>query len=192
MLARARAKRVLRLVRGNAYHMPFRARSFDAALFVHVLHVFDDPERVLREAANVVRGPTMAIVTKRERLSPTGTSSDLPSVRDQIRRAFTEVGLPPPRRRDPSARDQNLIDRFPPDHSRVLSETTVSEPVSRRLDRMEQRADRSTVGLPAEKLHQVVARLRVEVGARLVTRHVTRSWVAWNPDRFSTSDPNLP
>ncbi|MFZ1023087.1 MAG: methyltransferase domain-containing protein [Thermoplasmata archaeon] len=192
MLARARAKQVPRLVRGNAYHLPFRARSFDGALFVHVLHVFDDPERVLREAARVVRGPVMAIVTKRERLPALPPTTDLERVQDQIRQAFVESGLPPPRRRDPSARDQKLLEGFPPDQSRALSEVTVTEPVARRLDRMEQRADRSTVGLPADKLHEILAKLRVEIGARTITRRSIRSWVAWNSERFMVPAPGRP
>jgi SAM-dependent methyltransferase len=184
MLARARTKQIPRLVRGNAYRLPFRLRSFDGALFVHVLHIFDDPERVLRGAAGVVRGPVMALVTKRERVSPPEHAVDLDRIQALIRLAFVESGLPPPRRRDPSTREQTLLERFPPDQTRALSETTVTEPVSRRLDRMEQRADRSTVNLPADKLHQVLAKLRSEVGDQTITRRSIRSWVAWNSDRF--------
>ncbi|MFZ0892212.1 MAG: class I SAM-dependent methyltransferase [Thermoplasmata archaeon] len=190
MLARARAKQVPRLVRGNAYRMPFRARTFDGALFVHVLHVFDDPERVLREAASVVRGPVMALVTKRERISPPDPATDLESIQSRIRDAFVESGLPPPRRRDPSTRDQSLLERFPPDLTRALSEVTVTEPISRRLDRMEQRADRSTVNLPADKLHQILAKLRSDIGDRTITRRSIRSWVAWNSTRFRENSPN--
>lgn len=56
MLARLRAKRPdIPVVRAEATQLPFRGRPFDAALFVHVLHLVPDAVDALRAAAAVVR-----------------------------------------------------------------------------------------------------------------------------------------
>ena len=56
MLARLRAKRPhLRVALADASRMPFRAGTFDGALFVHVLHLVTDPIAVLRAAGGAVR-----------------------------------------------------------------------------------------------------------------------------------------
>ena len=39
----------------EAAHQPFRAKSFDAGLFVHILHLVPDVEATVRESARVVR-----------------------------------------------------------------------------------------------------------------------------------------
>jgi ubiquinone/menaquinone biosynthesis C-methylase UbiE len=47
VFAQAREKRTDRLVRGSAYALPFPDATFDAALFVHVPHLLDDPGAAL-------------------------------------------------------------------------------------------------------------------------------------------------
>jgi ubiquinone/menaquinone biosynthesis C-methylase UbiE len=62
MLARARAKGLLQLVRGSAYQLPFRSATFDAVLFAHVLHLLDDPRRALEGGFRISRGPVVALL----------------------------------------------------------------------------------------------------------------------------------
>ncbi len=49
------ARRRIRVVRGDAERLPFRARSFDGAFVMAVLDFVDDPSRVLCEARRVSR-----------------------------------------------------------------------------------------------------------------------------------------
>jgi ubiquinone/menaquinone biosynthesis C-methylase UbiE len=75
MLARARTKGLPNLVRGDAYHLPFSDGSFDAALFVHVLHILDRPDLGLREAVRVGHGGALAILDLPPKGARTGPRS---------------------------------------------------------------------------------------------------------------------
>jgi demethylmenaquinone methyltransferase/2-methoxy-6-polyprenyl-1,4-benzoquinol methylase len=57
MLARARARPAARVtfIRGEAEHLPFTDREFDALTFTYLLRYVDDPEATMRELARVVR-----------------------------------------------------------------------------------------------------------------------------------------
>lgn len=56
MLAQLRRKRRdISTVLADAMQLPFRRATFDAALFIHVLHLVPSPDDVLRRAAEVVR-----------------------------------------------------------------------------------------------------------------------------------------
>jgi SAM-dependent methyltransferase len=56
MVARLRAKRPdLPVAIADATHLPFGRATFDAVLFVHVLHLLPDPGAVLRAACDVLR-----------------------------------------------------------------------------------------------------------------------------------------
>ena len=53
----------VRLVEGDAEHLPFEDESFDALTFTYLLRYVDDPGRALRELARVVRpGGTIAML----------------------------------------------------------------------------------------------------------------------------------
>lgn len=52
----------LQLVQADMHHLPFRTGSFAGVLAVHVLHLAQDWQRVLREAVRVLRSDGMFIV----------------------------------------------------------------------------------------------------------------------------------
>lgn len=62
MMAKARAKGVLRLLFADVQRMPFRDGSFDAALLVHILHLVGDWRAVVRESARVSRGTVVSVL----------------------------------------------------------------------------------------------------------------------------------
>src|SRR5437879_13162053 len=55
MMAKAREKGLEDLVRGDAHHLPFLDRSFDAVIFVLFLHIVQVWVTVLREIGRVCR-----------------------------------------------------------------------------------------------------------------------------------------
>jgi SAM-dependent methyltransferase len=55
MLRVARSKQVDRLIQADMQALPFRSRTFDAVLAVHVLHLASDWRAALREIARVLR-----------------------------------------------------------------------------------------------------------------------------------------
>ncbi len=62
MLLKAREKGLGRLLLGDAYRMPFRDKSFDAAIIIHVLHVVVDWATVMQDLGRVTKGPVMSIL----------------------------------------------------------------------------------------------------------------------------------
>lgn len=65
MLHEAGKKGLARLVQGDAAHLPFPDRSFDALLFVDLLHHVADWERAVREMGRVARSSVIAVSPER-------------------------------------------------------------------------------------------------------------------------------
>ncbi|MGA7922798.1 MAG: class I SAM-dependent methyltransferase, partial [Thermoplasmata archaeon] len=65
MLRRAWAKGLHRILRADAARLPVVSGAVDATLMTHVLHVFEDPAAVLREAGRVASRRVVVIVNQR-------------------------------------------------------------------------------------------------------------------------------
>lgn len=195
MLARARAKGVPRLVRGSAYDLPFAERAFDATLFVHVLHVLEDPARALREACRVARGGAVGLVRPRSSRERGGGRPHHPRalVVEQLRREGIVVS--DRARGGPPERERQLIERFPPQRTVVVSESDVTEPLAKALEMFERRASRWTLHVPPEALARAVAAARAEVGNATYSYHRVLSLALWDrapPEREATpSEPGV-
>ena len=178
MLQRARCKGLDRLLRGSAYHLPFTDGAFDAALFVHVLHVLEDPSLGLREATRVGRRGAYALVHPRN-----GSAREAPE-RDRARQLiFDELerqGFAVPDRKSPMEREREFLFRHPPDHLAILSEREVTEPVARRLEVFSARAHRWSLRVPPEVLEQVLRSARRQLGDREITYHRTEALALWS------------
>jgi ubiquinone/menaquinone biosynthesis C-methylase UbiE len=69
MMDKARKKGLHDLVRGDAHNLPFRDQSFDAAVFVLVLHLVQDWVTVVHEIGRVCRGVVVSTVGREEGLN---------------------------------------------------------------------------------------------------------------------------
>jgi SAM-dependent methyltransferase len=180
MLAHARAKGAERLVLGSAYALPFRPGSFDAALFVHVLHLLDEPIGALREACRVTRRGAVALV----RPGRDGPRDRLPGSEEDPRRIFFEClrkegYAMPVRTGGPRVREAQILKDLPPDRLEVVSDREVTVPVARRIDMFELRASRQVLDVPAEALHRAAAEARARVGDRTVTFRRVEALATW-------------
>lgn len=179
MLARAAAKGVPDLVRGTAYRLPFADRAFDVALFVHVLHVLDDPTAGLREAARVSRHGVLALMDRAPN-EPESDGTSAPSPRSVVREVLGEVGFPDLLKAGPRVREGAILHKHPPREMRVLSDRTITEPLSKQLDAIEKRAYRHVLRVPPETLARAVALARERLGSRTITYRRTESVVWWD------------
>jgi SAM-dependent methyltransferase len=179
MLARARSKGLTRLVRGSAYRLPFGTGVEDLALFVHVLHVLDDPGAALQEACRVARSGAAALVRP---------SSGEPSEDDRTlhpRRLVFDllredgVVVPERARGGPRLAERRLLAEIPPNKLVVLSERDVTEPLSNELALFERRASRWALHLPADTLARAVAAAREAVGDLTHTYHRVEALALW-------------
>ena len=133
--------------RGTGYRLPFRDHAFDGTLFVHVLHMLDDPERAVREASRVGRVGSFALVHPRGGGQPdSARREDEP--RHLVRAILEEEGYPMPPRSSPWTKERDLLARFPPDTLTVVSEREVTEPLRARIDRLSKRGHRNLLTIP--------------------------------------------
>lgn len=185
MISRARSKGVERLVRGNAYRVPFRASSFDYALFVHVLTLLGDPGAALRGAARVSRRGMLALLTGHTRLGTEG--EDKEQVRAMTREVITELGFSLPPRVPGPDREKALIERWPPESRTVLAESAGDESPEERLEWIRKRADRTLLDVPPHVLERAIPLVRARLSGKSVRFRRTYSLVRWRADAFSAS-----
>ncbi len=180
MIGRARSKGLERLVLGSAYRLPFANGTFDASLFVHVLHLLDDPVAALREALRVGRRGAFALVHP-----PLPEGEPAPDAADNARRIVYRIlraqgHAVPDGGGGPPQRERAFLARHPPDSLLVLSDRTLTRPVAERLDAIARGAHRATLRVPPEDLRRAVEAARAEVGDRRVTVRVRLALARWS------------
>jgi len=183
MLARARRKRLPRLVRGSGYRLPFAPRSFDATLMVHVLHMLDRPGAVLREAARVSRVGTFALVNPRRSRRRAANHGTDESPRHLLAEILADSGHPIEPFRGIPRRERRVLDRMPPDSMRVVDERDVTVTLASRLDRLGRRGHRNLLKVPPPVLRRAVRIAKRRVGNRTVTSHRVVGLALWRADR---------
>lgn len=189
MLRRARAKGLDRLVRGSAYHLPFGNGVVDATLFVHVLHLLDDPAAAIREAVRVGCRGALALVHPAPWRSHPGIEDPSSEARRIVYRRLAAEGYPVPRTGGgPAAKERTLLAEFPPDDLAVVSDRMVTESMSKTLRMLERRASRHLLHVPPELLARVVTQAREEVGDRTVTYHRIEALATWFPRATGASE----
>jgi SAM-dependent methyltransferase len=180
MLARARGKRIERLVRGTAYALPFADRAFDAALFVHVLHLLDDPATALREACRVARQGALAIVRPLAAGRPGGFEGSPADPRQIVYDLLAKQGYAvPARERGPRVREARLLRSLPPDRLEVVADREVTEPLARRLDMLARRGSRHVLHIPVDVLKRATDEARTRVGDRTITYRRVEALATW-------------
>ena len=190
MLAIARSKHLRQLVRGNAYRLPFAERSFDAALFVHVLHLLEDAPTALAEAIRVGREGALALVHPPGSQGEGGIEGSAHDPRRIVYRCLAQEGYPvPDRNGGPRTRERKLLTELPPDDLVIVSDRQVTEPLGRRLDMLEQRASRHTLNIPPDVLHRAVTEARAQIGDRTITYRRVEALATWRrvPEPRSSS-----
>ncbi|MGA9839618.1 MAG: methyltransferase domain-containing protein [Thermoplasmata archaeon] len=191
MLEKARKKGLLGLVRGSGYHLPFRDAAFDATLFVHVLHVLEDPTRAVAAAARVSRLGTFALVHPRGDDAPAGRRRE-DEPRHLVREILAEQGYPMPPRASPWSKERDFLALHPPDSLHVVSEKDVTESLRDRIDRLEKRGHRNLLTIPPEKLRYAIGVARERVGDRTVTYHRVEALATWGTGRAAADSAPAP
>ena len=191
MLAKARGKGLVRLIRGSGYRLPFPNDTFDATLFVHVLHVLDDPSAAVREGARVSRRGVFALVHPRREEGATPPRRE-EEPRRLVREALQEQGYTVAPRSSPWTKERDLLSQMPPDSIQVVGEKDVTESLRSRIDRMAKRGHRNLLSVPPEALRRAVEVARERVGDRTVTYHRVEALACWSPGRWSVAPDSVP
>lgn len=164
MLARMEAKAAgVEPVLAEASHPPFKAKSFDAALFVHILHLVPDPEATIRSTLKLVRNGGMVL---------RGNTENEEAIEEQANEVMRQIAMEVSGQEvAPRSRDQGTVALF----NEVVNEAGAWmevvemdrwwEPVSGQaiLDRWGDRVASATWGLNDEQAAVLTERARPEM-----------------------------
>lgn len=172
MIHKAREKNVHGLILAEANHLPIKNKSFDAALFAHVLHIFEDPTQVLREVSNLVRKDVIALVRKRDGGSRESANGNK-MLWQMLQEASARVGYALPIRAGGRRRkESDLLTVFPPDELIEIQDELIETSIDERLSYFEKRAFRPILGIPNDTLQKIIGEVRSSLPAEALAKKI--------------------
>jgi ubiquinone/menaquinone biosynthesis C-methylase UbiE len=188
MLTRAKQKRLSNLLIAEANTLPFRERSFDAAMISDVLHLLDDPVVTLNSLNRVSKKEVIALMRRRD---DTEASRDYRiMLREALRDALAESGY----RQDSGGnwrrmfeRETEFIAQHPPTELVVISDTSEIVSLGERLSRIEKRGWAWSGTIPENIVHQAIEKVRetVDVNKSVTQRRVEQMCIWRKPQSRS-------
>ena len=151
MMEKARAKGMRNLFLTEGSRVPFREMSFDATFMAHVFHLLDNPISVMTEAARVSRVGVFALLRKRASDRWSWFYDDNHILNDEVTRKFLDErrerfrkiakkyawSLDPSHRLRNWRREQEILETYPPDDVKVMSDVVVNDSIEERIARFE-------------------------------------------------------
>ena len=175
MLLKAREKGMGGLVLGDAYSLPFKDKSFDAAMTIHLLHIVVDWARVMREIGRVTRGNVVTILRVPQVPGPEMVApSAAPAPVDLRTRSQHRMWQ----------NEQDLKSRVPPMRLERIRDEVVSIPVADAVRRLEAKRSMGAQVVPPEIRRAMLERLISMNEGRVVHRRVTEDLAVWKADQF--------
>jgi ubiquinone/menaquinone biosynthesis C-methylase UbiE len=167
MLAKAQQKGVENLVMGEANHLPFEDKTFDAAVLAHVLHLLENPAETFGKLTRVARNEIIIFLRKRDDSSPPAGGEQVLGLRETFRKVAEEMGYElPPRAGDWRERFRNeasFLSNFPPDELVTIQDGPVTTTVGERLAFLEKRAYGYLSDVPDDLFRRVIERVKSSV-----------------------------
>ncbi|MDA4136523.1 MAG: methyltransferase domain-containing protein [Thaumarchaeota archaeon] len=178
MLLKAREKGLERLLLGDAYSLPFKDKSFDAAIIIHVLHVVADWAKVMREIGRVTRGSVITILRVPQVPEvPGATNTPNP----------TQAGGYPVRTQHRMwQNEQELKERVPPLKLERIRDETLSIPVAEAMRRLEAKRSFGAQMIPPEIKHAMMERIIAMSVDRVVHRRIVEDLAVWKADQLES------
>src|SRR5713101_5227781 len=168
MMAKAREKKLRNLVRADAHRLPFRDRTFDGAIMIHVLHLVHDWVQVVREVGRVTRKVIVAEVEGGEGFGP----------RSRYLELRKEMGYPLDRFNDGEVGLRRVV---PPETVRTVGDYLTDVDVHEEIDSFDKRKSSVSWDVPAAINDRIIQRLHSENPERKVRRREIVEVVGWDP-----------
>ncbi len=181
MLLKAREKGVDRLLLGDAYSLPFKGKTFDASIIIHVLHIVVDWAKVMRELGRVTRGNVITILNVPQvPPSPTGAEEG-----KAVNPISSDVGGYPMRTQHRMwQNEQELMARVPPMKLERIRDEIVSMPVADAVRRLEAKRSMAAQMVPPEVRRAMMERVIAMSAGQVVHRRVVEDLAVWKADQF--------
>ena len=171
MIQRAREKKIERLILADASHLPIRARSFDAAIFAHVLHIFEDPVGVFRSVTGVVTTEIVALIRKEQDSETYRGRNNL--MWQALEEAAAKVGYTLSIHAGEWRRkERELLATIPPTELINLQDELIETSINDRLSNIEKRAFRRALDIPDDVLEKVIREVRSSLSLEAAERKI--------------------
>lgn len=171
MMSKAREKGVTSLVRADAHYLPFKDRSFDATIMIHLLHLVRDWAQVVREVGRVTKNIVISEVGGAEGFRP----------RQEYIRLRKELGHPLNRFNEAELGLKKLI---PPTLLVRIGDYSTDVKADDAIANLEKEGFAISWDLPRGVHREIIGRLRNEYGGRVLRRHDTIELAGWKPGQF--------
>jgi len=170
MMSKAREKGVQNLVIADARFIPFKDKSFDAAISVHVLHLISGWKKALGEVCRVTRHAMFSLYDPRK-----------DTVRESYYHIMRQYGY---ERHYPGKSEQDLKDVISPNKSKFVISYDVS--ADDRLINLRQGTSSSQWEIPERLNLKVVEQLRKEFAGKVFRQDLyLQSWEVVSPGASS-------
>ena len=205
MMEKARAKGMRNLFLAEGSKAPFRDNSVDATLMAHVFHLLEKPMSVMREAARISRVGVFALVRKRRGLrgpwswlygrdnsSQSDNSIDETTKRlfDESRERLSKIARKygwsweSSQRFRNWRREQEILQVYPPDDLKVVSDVVVSYNIDERIARLEKGGYSFMSRMPVAMRKEIVEEMRSRASSlpqwTSQPRHEVYQLALWN------------
>lgn len=175
MLAKAQQKGIEDLVMGDANHLPFEDKTFDAAVLAHVLHLLENPAETFGKLARVSRNEIVVFVRKRDDASTFPAGDERSVLRQTFRKVAEEMGYTLPSRpgewRDRFRSEIEFLSSFPPSELITIQDVPVVTTLGERLSFFEKRAYGYPASIPDDVFHKVIERVKSSIDTNKEIRY---------------------
>jgi ubiquinone/menaquinone biosynthesis C-methylase UbiE len=175
MMAKAREKGTANLFYADVQQIPFRDRTFETALLVHILHLVSDWTKVVRESARVARETVMSAVE----------TSDGTNLRDKYLELRKEMGYPLVRFEEG---EKGLEGRVRPLSVTRVTETEREWTADEEIQHLLERGQSLTWDVPDETHQRIIGILRSTYGGQKLRMKGRIELVAWSSEQLRTAD----
>jgi ubiquinone/menaquinone biosynthesis C-methylase UbiE len=207
MMVKAIRKGVQNLVLADAHQMPFRDKSFDASIIVHVLHLIPDWRNVTSEMGRVTRNKVVALLTNRQR--EFNKPANLPGyervtippfhelwkVYAQIRE---EMGYPIRRNRRMWQNEEEIRSEIPPVKLVIVSDEVIVMSINDLIQRFRLRSYPMHENIPPEVHEKIIQRLQSSITQdtdkgkglastlkeKKIERRIVEELAVWRPNQL--------
>ena len=180
MLLKAREKDLREVVLGDAYSLPFRDKSFDSCVMIHIIHVVADWRRMVREVGRVARSTVITILRvpvlpeqtyfREAPAPPTQAPAGAYPVRTQHRMWQNE---------------QELKTAVPPATLERIRDEVVEIPIADAFRRLEAKRPFGGQMVPEEIRRQMMDRIIAMSGSQVVHRRIVEELAVWRAEQLS-------
>ena len=171
MMTKSKEKKLRNLVRADAHHLPFRDRTFDGAIMIHVLHLVRDWVQVVGEVGRVTSKIVVAEVEGGEGFSP----------RQRYLEVRREMGYPLDRFNDGEAGLRRVV---PPAIVKLIGDYWTDVNLHEEIDSFDRRKSSVSWGIPTEVNNRIIQRLHSENPKKTIRRRDVVEVIGWNPVQF--------